>query len=178
VKVVLLSGADRLAGQPVVDVVDELSGLGVEVRLGLWAAPSRDLRRAVPDLVAWGPAGAAATAALATTAAGTTDAVDASADVEDEAAPPAGPRPLRRRVVGRLRRVGQPARTWRRLRRDGTLLAAAGAADVLIALDAPAVLAAWKVGRRNPGPEVVYGLSAGRGVVMRLLAERGGPSGR
>ena len=75
-----------------------------------------------------------------------------------------------RRLVERVRRVGQPRRTWRQLRRDTAMLELAGQADVIVAMDAQSVLAAWKLARRLPGPEVVFGLSAGRGVILRRLA--------
>ncbi len=81
-------------------------------------------------------------------------------------------RPYKRkvtRVVDRLKRTGRAGSTWRRLRADDGLMAFASGADVIIALDQPSVLAAWKLARRLPEPDVVYGLSAGRGVVMRRL---------
>ncbi len=88
-----------------------------------------------------------------------------------------------RRVAGRLvRAVGWRLRrarrgpTYQRLRRavrgdvprrfaasarkDPTVAAAFRDADVVVTLDANAVPAAWRVGRRVPGPAVVQGLPA------------------
>lgn len=51
--------------------------------------------------------------------------------------------------------------------RQPAVLEAAGAADLLIALDTPAQQAAWAIARRVPGPAVVAGVVAAR----RLLVD-------
>lgn len=82
-------------------------------------------------------------------------------------------RPYKRtatRVAQRVRRFGQPGRTWRHLRRDAAVMGLAREADVIVAMDAQSVLAAWKLARLLPAPAIVYGLSAGRGIILRRLA--------
>lgn len=63
-------------------------------------------------------------------------------------------------TVRAIVRGGLDRRFASRALRDGDLLASAGKADVVVALDPAAVLAAWRIGRRVAGPEIVLGLPA------------------
>ncbi len=55
---------------------------------------------------------------------------------------------------------GSPARQlWRRIRHDQSALAAAEAADLIVALDARSVLAAWHLSQRNSAPAIVQGIA-------------------
>lgn len=76
--------------------------------------------------------------------------------------------PVRAKATAPVRRL-YPLRAWRRVRRDAQVLAWARAADVIVAVDSQAVLAAWKLAKTLPSVEVIYGLSAGRGAVIRRL---------
>lgn len=79
-------------------------------------------------------------------------------------------RPYRRLLSRALRKAKRhPQRTWRALRRDDSVQRMVRDADVLIAMDSQAILAAWKLSRRMPRAEVVYGLSSGSAVVKRRL---------
>jgi hypothetical protein len=69
--------------------------------------------------------------------------------------PPA--RTLRERIVGRV--VG-PGRLWRAVRADRRLRSAVAAAEMIVALDSPATLTAWRLARSRPEPEVVQGFDA------------------
>ncbi len=94
-------------------------------------------------------------------------------------------RPPARGVVGSARRrvrqlraqvsgaVTEPARSWRAVRRNATVMRLARDADVIVAVDAPMVRAVWHLGRQLPlpaGPEVVYGLPAAATAIARRAA--------
>lgn len=76
--------------------------------------------------------------------------------------------PLRAKATAPVRRL-YPLRAWRRVRRDERVMAWARSADLIVAMDSQAVLAAWKLAKTLPDAEVIYGLSAGRGAVVRRL---------
>jgi len=69
--------------------------------------------------------------------------------------------------------ITEPARSWKAVRRNDTVMALAEAADVVVAVDAPMVRAGWQLGRALPlpeGPEVVYGLPAAASALTRKAA--------
>ena len=186
-KVLLVSGNPKVASQPILEVVHELSPHGVEVHLARWGPPTQALRDAVETVTVWGPVAVVPEAPARSTFTGPIDPADFTAttdqEVDDTVVSSAGAAALRVRtlrtkvgksivgkVLRRLRRMGDVDRVWRRLRRDDRLLRLAGEVQVIVALDAQAVLATWKVAQRSPEPAVVYGLSAGRGVITRALA--------
>lgn len=182
-RVLMLSGASHATSQAMLEVVHELVARGVEVHVAMWAPPSASLRATATSIVVWGRQQVLPDSPPQTTFTGPVDATDSSAsDAETgphDAATPPSRRPSRRvqhyqkqslRVLNRLKRVGQSGRTWRHVRRDPQLLARSAQADVIVAVDTQAVLAAWKLARRHAVPNVVYGLSAGRGVITRRLS--------
>jgi hypothetical protein len=173
--VLLLSGAGQLASQPVLEVVHELAERQVEVHLATWAAPTSSLLAAVSSAVVWGPVDVVPDTAAADEFTGPADPADFTATTDVEVRPsrvPARLRPYQRqatRVLDRLRRVGHAGRAWRRVRADDRLVTLAGTSDVIVAIETQAVLSAWHLARRFPQPEVIYGLSAARGVILRSL---------
>lgn len=186
-KILLVSGSPKIASQPILEVVHELVPHDVEVHLAMWGPPTQALRDAVATVTVWGPVAVVPEAPARQTFTGPVDPADftATADQEvvDSEPAPATAAPLVRKlrqklkkgivgkVVRRLRRVGEVDRVWRNLRRDQRLLSLADDAQVIVAVDAQSVLATWKLAQRSPDPAVVYGLSAGRGVIKRALGD-------
>ena len=69
--------------------------------------------------------------------------------------------------------ITEPARSWKAVKRNDTVMALAKAADVVVAVDAPMVRAGWQLGKALPlpdGPEVVYGLPAAASAIARKSA--------
>lgn len=176
-KVVLLSAAPKISSQPIVEVLHELVPRSVAFHLVTWAPPTAELLAVQPDTVILGPVKVRAQPeAHAIT--GSQDATDSSTARESEVAerpvaPVAARIPLSRsRLLAparRLRSAAHPHRAWRRLTKTPAALAWLGDADVIIAMDAPAILSAWRLAKKNPNADVVYGLSAGRGLITRAL---------
>lgn len=183
--VLLLIGKSSTSHEAVAAEAEELRRAGHRVTVGTRVPPRQVLVDAVDAVVRLSPALPAPPVA----------AVPAAVPATDEAAPPpveaatpapataaaSGARPASglvgtaRRRVRQLRAqvsgaVTEPARSWRAVRRNATVMQLAREADVIVAVDAPMVRAVWHLGRRLPlpgGPEVVYGLPAATTAIAR-----------
>jgi hypothetical protein len=103
-----------------------------DVVLVTWHPPREDLAAAVGEVVVLGGAGV----------------------------PPqtrTGQASLPAKVLGRLR---DPGRMWRAARRDQRVRDLVQRAGMLVALDTPATLTAWRFARTSPAPEAVLGFDA------------------
>jgi len=70
-----------------------------------------------------------------------------------------------RRVRARQPEYADGRQTWSWVRASGDTMAAAAAADLVVAANAEAVRAVWELGRSHPGPEVVTGMAGVEGVL-------------
>jgi len=135
--IVLLFSAGR-RGQPTrtVQAVQAAAGAagggGADLVLVTWHPPCEDLAAAVGEVVVLGGAGVS----------GQTRTGQAS---------------LPAKVLGRLR---DPGRMWRAARRDQRVRDLVQRATMLVALDTPATLTAWRFARVSPAPEAVLGFDA------------------
>jgi hypothetical protein len=75
-------------------------------------------------------------------------------------------------VRGKLlaRSVRSPAKTWYAVKHDPWVRARIAEADVIVALDAHAIYAVWRVARRFPDTDAVFGIDA---AVRAVLAREG-----
>ena len=183
--VLLLIGKSSTSHEAVAAEAAELRAQGHRVTLGTRVPPRQVLADAVDEVVLLTPA-LPAPAAPAVPAAVAAVPGAATAATEKPATPTGGGNPASKVVRTARRRVrwarGQvsgaitePARSWKAVRRNDTVMALARSADVVVAVDAPMVRAGWQLGRALPlpdGPEVVYGLPA----AASALARRAGRS--
>lgn len=147
-RAVLLSGGSHFPGPVVVDGVTSLGEAGYDVTYVCWSGPSQALVDAVSSVVVLGPV------------------------------PPGGegqraPFPPRSQVQRRVRQARtvlrrQPTRLWSAVRRRPDVRDAVGSADLLVAVDAQAILACWRLARAHPRIEAVYGIAA----ALTLFASR------
>jgi hypothetical protein len=193
VNVLLLIGKSSTSQEAVAAEAEELRRQGHRVTVGTRVPPRPVLADAVDEVVRLSPSLPAPPPALAappvpavpTVPAATADVAAADAVSPAGAPASAGPRPPARGVVGSARRrvrqlraqvsgaVTEPARSWRAVRRNATVMRLARDADVIVAVDAPMVRAVWHLGRQLPlpaGPEVVYGLPAAATAIARRAA--------
>src|SRR5262249_47341574 len=128
--IVLLFSAGR-RGQPArtVQAVQAVSTTshpdGDDVVLVTWHPPRDDLAAAVGEVVVLGPAGTAQQSRT-------------------------GQASLPAKVLGRLR---DPGRTWRAAKGNPRVRELARQAGMLVALDTPATLTAWRLAKSSPAPE-------------------------
>ncbi|MFI5099714.1 MAG: hypothetical protein ACHQE5_04240 [Actinomycetes bacterium] len=134
--VVLFSAGRRAQPSRTVQAIAALSAAvapgGDEFVLVSWHPPRTELAAAVGEVVVLGPAGTPPQSAT-------------------------GQASLPAKIVGRLR---DPGRMWRAARRDERVGRATGAAGMLVALDTPATLTAWRFAGRNERAEAVLGFDA------------------
>jgi hypothetical protein len=145
--IVLLFSAGR-RGQPtrtVQAVAAAGRADGEDIVLVTWHPPRDDLAAAVGEVVVLGPAGTAQQTRT-------------------------GQASLPAKVLGRLR---DPGRTWRAARRNPRVRELAERAGMLVALDTPATLTAWRLAKVSPAPEAVLGFDA----AAALLADGRGVAG-
>jgi hypothetical protein len=148
--IVLLFSAGR-RGQPArtVQAVEAVSATtrpdGEEMVLVTWHPPREDLAAAVGEVVVLGPSGTAQQTRT-------------------------GQASLPAKVLGRLR---DPGRVWRAARRNPRVRELAAQAGMLVALDTPATLTAWRLAKASPAPEAVLGFDA----AAALLADGRGVAG-
>ena len=145
--IVLLFSAGR-RGQPtrtVQAVAAAGRADGEDIVLVTWHPPRDDLAAAVGEVVVLGPAGTAQQTRT-------------------------GQASLPAKVLGRLR---DPGRTWRAARRNPRVRELAERAGMLVALDTPATLTAWRLAKVIPAPEAVLGFDA----AAALLADGRGVAG-
>ena len=193
--VLLLIGKSSTSHEAVAAEASELRAQGHRVTLGTRVPPRQILTDAVDEVVLLTPAlpappAPAAPAPVAAAPAAPADAVpavsasDASATAAAASKSSGGGNPAAKVVRTARKRVrwarGQvsgaitePARSWKAVRRNDTVMALAEAADVVVAVDAPMVRAGWQLGKALPlpdGPEVVYGLPAAASAIARKSA--------
>lgn len=176
-EVLLLLGSQRTAHEAVAESVRSMRAAGARVSLATRVTPSEALREACDRVVVLGQgltAGAVLTAQVA--------AATAAAAAAPPPPPPTGAARVRAAVAWRANRVKrgvarrtaktrgavvEPTRCWADVRRSPQAMTWAGDADVICAVDAAMVRAAWQLGRRHREPEILYGLSAAEGAVAR-----------
>ena len=171
--VLLLIGKSSTSHEAVAAEAAELLAQGHRVTLGTRVPPRQVLADAVDEVVLLAPALPAPPAPAVPTA--------VTAATEKPATPAGGGNPASKVVRTARKRVrwarGQvsgaitePARSWRAVKRNDTVMALARNADVVVAVDAPMVRAGWQLGKALPlpdGPEVVYGLPAAASALTR-----------
>lgn len=181
--VLLLIGKSSTSHEAVAAEAEELRRQGHHVTVGTRVPPRQVLVDAVDSVVQLSPAlpappvasvppGVPAAGEEAVPAATPEPAPTPSAR---SGAPAPGITATARKRVRQLRAqvsgaVTEPARSWRAVRRNATVMQLAREADVIVAVDAPMVRAVWHLGRRLPlpaGPEVVYGLPAAATAIAR-----------
>jgi hypothetical protein len=183
VNVLLLIGKTSTSHEAVAAEADDLRRAGHRVTLGTRVPPLPVLADAVDVVVLLSPALPAPVPAAPVPAAPAAASADEVVPVVATPATPSTAGSARagglvgtaRRRVRRLRgqvsgAVTEPARSWRSVRRSDAVLALAREADVVVAVDAPMVRAAWHLGQKLPlpqGPEVVYGLPATASALAR-----------
>ena len=193
--VLLLIGKSSTSHEAVAAEAAELRTQGHRVTLGTRVPPRQVLSDAVDEVVLLTPAlpappAPAAPAPVAAAPAAPADAVpagsasDASATAAAASKSSGGGNPAAKAVRTVRKRVrwarGQvsgaitePARSWKAVKRNDTVMALARGADVVVAVDAPMVRAGWQLGKALPlpdGPEVVYGLPAAASAIARKAA--------
>jgi len=194
VNVLLLIGKSSTSHEAVAAEATELRAQGHRVTLGTRVPPRQVLSDAVDEVVLLTPAlpappapAAPAPVAAAPVAAAPPAPAEPASDVTPTAttAKPSGGgnpaakavRTVRKRVRWARGQVSgaitEPARSWKAVKRNDTVMALARAADVVVAVDAPMVRAGWQLGKALPlpdGPEVVYGLPAAASAIARKAA--------
>lgn len=201
--VLLLIGKSSTSHEAVAAEASELRAQGHRVTLGTRVPPRQVLTDAVDDVVlltpalpappvaaAPAPVAAALEAVAPAGASKPTEAASGStATVTPTANPSGGSNPaakVMRTARTRVRwargqvsgAITEPARSWKAVKRNDTVMALAEAADVVVAVDAPMVRAGWQLGRALPlptGPEVVYGLPAAASAIVRKAARSTAP---
>lgn len=176
-EVLLLLGSQRTAHEAVAESVRTMREGGAEVSLASRVVPSEALRDACDRVAVIGP-GLTAGAILNEQVA----AAAAQAAAAPPPEPPSGAARVRAAVEWRARRVRrgvarrtakargafvEPTKCWSDVRHSAEAMAWAASADVVCAVDAPMVRAAWLLGRRRAEPEILYGLAAAEGAVAR-----------
>jgi hypothetical protein len=195
VNVLLLIGKSSTSHEAVAAEASELRAQGHRVTLGTRVPPRQVLSDAVDEVVLLTPALPAPPAPAAPAPvepAAAAQPVDPTAEVPAPATtsapvattPAAGGNPASKVVRTARKRVRwaraqvsgaitEPARSWKAVKRNDTVMALARAADVVVAVDAPMVRAGWQLGKALPlpdGPEVVYGLPAAASAIARKAA--------
>jgi hypothetical protein len=188
VNVLLLIGKSSTSHEAVAAEAAELRAQGHRVTLGTRVPPRQVLADAVDEVVLLSPALPAPPAPAAPAPVAAAEPV-APASPATTTAPAAttstgGGNPMSK-VVGTARKrvrwargqvsgaITEPARSWKAVKRNDTLMALARSADVVVAVDAPMVRAGWQLGKALPlpdGPEVVYGLPAAASAIARKAA--------
>jgi hypothetical protein len=183
VNVLLLIGKSSTSHEAVAAEATELRAQGHRVTLGTRVPPRQVLADAVDEVVLLTPALPAPPAPAAQPVESASDSVEtpATATTVRAATPAGGGNPASKLVRTARKRVrwarGQvsgaitePARSWKAVKRNDTVMALARSADVVVAVDAPMVRAGWQLAKALPlpdGPEVVYGLPAAASALTR-----------
>ena len=192
--VLLLIGKSSTSHEAVAAEATELRAQGHRVTLGTRVPPRQVLSDAVDEVVLLTPAlpappapAAPAPVAAAPVAAAPPAPAEPASDVTTTAttAKASGGSNSAAKVVRTVRKrvrwargqvsgaITEPARSWKAVKRNDTLMALARSADVVVAVDAPMVRAGWQLGKALPlpdGPEVVYGLPAAASAIARKAA--------
>jgi hypothetical protein len=149
--VVLFSAGRRAQPSRTVQAVAALSAAvvprGEDFVLVSWHPPRDDLAAAVGEVIVLGPAGTPTQS-------------------------PTGQASLPAKILGRLR---DPGRMWRAAGRDQRVGRAVAGAGMLVALDTPATLTAWRLADRNQQAEAVLGFDAAGAVLVDGRDVSGGP---
>jgi glycosyltransferase involved in cell wall biosynthesis len=82
--------------------------------------------------------------------------------------PEAAQVPGEERLVKEAPKGSARSRTWEFVQRDGWVRAQAGKADVLVALDKPAVYTVWQLAQRNRRADAVFGIAP----ALKAVADR------
>jgi hypothetical protein len=172
VRIVVVSGGNKLPSESVVSFVHEL-GDSAAVSVVTWAPPTDRMRRVCAEVVVLGPLDQPPPA-VPSPEPEPTEPMTGASPARISAALRWRRRRLRRfarywagrgwTLFGRDR-----AKAWRRVRHSPRAIELVDGADLVVALDTQAIRAVWTIARRRPGVAAVWGLPAA-GVAARRLA--------